>query len=103
MALLVEHRVVQDFGGLQGRILVEHHRAKHGLLGFVAPGSLAPGVLAGTLRRRGGERRYGRHPRLVSSSWGFATRPPGDTSRSAGCPGTGEPDCAARRGIAWCS
>ncbi len=78
VAFLVEHRVVQDFGRFEGRILVEHHRAEDRLLRVVAPRSLAAGELACSVSARGGELRYGRHPRLVSSSWGSGAAPPGD-------------------------
>ena len=71
VGLPVEHRVVEQLGGLEGRILVEQHGAEHGLLRLAAPGSLAAGVVA---LSRGGGGRYGRHPRLVASSWGFAAR-----------------------------
>ena len=102
MALLVEHRVVQDFGRLERRILVQHHRAQNRLLRFVAPRSLAAGVLTRPLSRRGGERRYGRHPRLVSSSWGSAAARPDGRSRPRECHGTGEPDCVRTQGTVWC-
>jgi hypothetical protein len=46
VSLAVEHRVVDQLGGLQGRVLVEQHRAEHRLLGLVAPRSLAAGELA---------------------------------------------------------
>ena len=64
----VEHRVVEELGGLEGRVLVEEHGAEDGLLRFVALRSLAPGELP--LRRGDGGRR-GRHPRSASSNGGF--------------------------------
>ena len=79
MALPVEHRVVQDFGGLEGRVLVEQHRTQDRLLRLVAPRSLAAGELGGALSCRGYGGRCGRHPRSVASSWGCAAGRPGDT------------------------
>src|SRR5439155_13307132 len=103
MSLAVEHRVVQDLRGLEGRVLVEQHRAENRLLRLVTPRSLAAGPLGrSSVSCRGGERRYGRHPRLVSSSWGFAATRPGDTSRPQGCRGTGEPDYVTRQATVWC-
>ena len=78
MALAVEHRVVQELGGLEGRVLVEQHRAQHRLLRLVAPRSLAAGELGRPLSCRGYGGRCGRHPRWVASSWGCAAGRPGD-------------------------
>ena len=74
---LVEHGVVQELGGFEGRILVEEHRAEDRLLRFVTPRSLAAGE--GTISRRGDGGRYGRHPRSVASSSGCATAQRGGT------------------------
>ena len=67
VSLAIEHRIVEDFRRLQGRVLIEQHGAEHRLLRFVAPRSLAAGVLAFS---RGDGGRYGRHPRSVASNWG---------------------------------
>src|SRR2546425_96387 len=75
VALAIEHRVVEDLGGLEGRVLIEQHGAEHRLLRFITPRSLAAGELA---LRRGDGGRYGRHPRSASSNWGSgAGRPDG--------------------------
>src|SRR6267143_852144 len=73
MPFPVEHRVVQDFSGFERCVLVEHHGAEDGLLSFITPWGLPTRELS----RRGGERRYGRHPRLVSSNEGYAAGQPG--------------------------
>src|SRR5438552_18991011 len=73
---LIEHGVVQELGGLEGRVLVEEHRAEDRLLRFITPRSLAPGERA--VSRRGDGGRYGRHPRSVASSSGCAAARRGD-------------------------
>src|SRR6266566_4457051 len=107
MRFPVEHRVVQDFSGFERRVLVEQHGAEDRLLGFVAPGSLAagkfpPAAPRAAFSRRGGERRYGRHPRLVSSNEGYAARQPGDRSPRPGCRGNDGSDCGAILTTVWC-
>ena len=74
VAFPVKHRVVEQLRGLQGRVLIEQHGAEHRLLGLGAPRGLAAGVLA--VSRRGDGGRYGRHPRSVSSNWGYEARRP---------------------------
>src|SRR5438105_8631963 len=98
MSFPVEHRVVQDFSGSERGVLVEHHGAEEGLLGFITPWSLPTRELS----RRGCERRYGRHPRLVSSNEGYAAGPPGDRSPRPECRGSDESDCGAIRATVWC-
>src|SRR5207244_4398579 len=51
MALSIEHGVVEHFGGLQGRVLIEQHGAEDRLLRLVAPRSLTAGELGWTLSR----------------------------------------------------
>src|SRR6266566_2600123 len=98
MRFPVEHRVVQDFSGFERRVLVEHHGTEDGLLGFITPWGLPTRELS----RRGGERRYGRHPRLVSSNEGYAARQPGDRSPRPGCRGSDGSDCGAILTTVWC-
>ena len=80
------------------QFLVEHHGAEDGLLGFITPWGLPTRELS----RRGGERRYGRHPRLVSSNEGYAARQPGDRSPRPGCRGNDGSDCGAILATVWC-
>ncbi len=51
VTLAVEHRIVQDFGGLERRVLVEQHGAEHRLLRFVAPRNLATAEVGVALSR----------------------------------------------------
>src|SRR5438034_11148671 len=73
VALAIEHGVVENLGGLEGRVLIEQHGAENRLLRFVAPRSLAAGEVA---LSRGDGGRCGRHPRSASSSWGSGAGQP---------------------------
>jgi hypothetical protein len=86
--LAVEHRVVDVLPGAQDRVLVEEHRAEHGLLGVLrerGPAVLV-GINPGRRRDREVDGQAGHLPRWGASRWGCAGARRGGTSRRAAPP-----------------